>query len=148
MIIIQILFYSNTLSLFFHTITFIIFNFQVKNSFFYHTHTFICILFYIFPPKANHCPSHKQQFLINLIIPLTVSRNFRYPVFTVIPFFKPWFQNFPVFSVKKFSIAKNSNFILCQNNIWLSWKILIVLSIPVPFIPQCFPQYCFYLRII
>ena len=85
-------------------------NFQVKNSFFYHTHTFICILFYIFPPKANHCPSHKQQFLINLIIPLTVSRNFRYPVFTVIPFFKPWFQNFPVFSVKKFSIAKNSNF--------------------------------------
>lgn len=47
-------------------------HFKIKNSFFNYLNTFISIFLNIIPPEPDHCPSHKQKFLIDFIIPLTV----------------------------------------------------------------------------
>ena len=98
----------------------IIFIHQFKNSFFYYPDTFLCIFLNIITPEANYCPSHKQQFFVNFIVPLSISGDFFNPKFTVITLFQTRFKHFPIFTMKKLSITKYSNFILCQCDIRFS----------------------------
>lgn len=51
------------------------------------------------------------------------------------PFFKAKFENLPILSVKKFTIAKNSNFIFGKNNVRRTRESLIIFTIAITFVP-------------
>ena len=69
------------------------------------------------------------------IITVTISLNFFDPKVWIFPLFKPKLENLPILSVKKFTIAKNSNFIFGKNNVRRTREDFIIFAIAITFVP-------------
>ena len=73
--------------------------------------------------------------LLDFAITLHIPLYFGKPVFTIISALDSFFQHIPVFSVKEFAVTEDRNPIFSQYYIRLSWKLVIVLSVSISFMP-------------
>ena len=110
-------------------------HFIVPDGFLYNLKTFVGMFFDILPPEMNDSVSEKKQFFVILPVTGTVTFNFFNPIIRIIPFFESHFQAFPVFTMEKFTVTKNSDFIFSKYNIWRSGKGFVIFTVPISFVP-------------
>lgn len=75
------------------------------------------MFFDVFAPEPDDGPAFEKKLFVDLVIPFPVAGNFTNPELAVIAFLQFRAQNFPVFSVKKLSIAENGDFISGKNDV-------------------------------
>lgn len=112
---------------FFHTF--------IPNDFFYGLKTFVSMFFDILSPEVNDSISEKKQFFVIFPVTGTVALDFFDPIIRIISFFESQFQIFPVFTVEKFTVTKNSDFVFSKYNIRRPGKGFVIFAIPISFVP-------------
>ena len=107
----------------------------------------LLVLYYCFPKKyrwyvllagsmAYYVIICKWYVLfIIFTITITISLDFFDPKVWIFSLFKPKLENLPIFSVKKFTISKNSNFIFGKNNVRRTRESFIIFAIAITFVP-------------
>lgn len=85
-------------------------------------------------------PPQEQQLLVSLTVSFNVPRDLIHPIFTVISFFYPGLEHFPVLAMEELGITEYGYPVLCDSDIRLSGKSLIVFPVSYPLIPQGFSE--------
>lgn len=99
---------------------------------------------YLVLPESQHDPTRSFQFLIDLLIPISIPFNLIEPIFAVAFECSPGLF-VPLIAVPELTIAENGHSGAHQDKIWFA-EDRILLSISETSLPECFSKLPFYSR--